>query len=386
MSNYHLPTLGKISKETPPFQLMLSVNAAIAFNKKPQFLELPLKGQDAGLLIHMAVKEGLAGILYKNLLKSGRLNSLNKEHQETLQSAYHRTLNLNLKLNNALKKILSALNQGGVQVVLLQGIDLLHGIYADFGLRPLSDIDLWVLEKDYNKLMSILRNQGYRRDPLYPNTFRKGIIVLDIHTHILWADRIRSRELLLAKSQDFIYQKTRFITIDGQQARCLGRYDQVLYLGLHLLKHNVGRLIWLVDIKNLVADWKFSDWQALLARARELGQEKCVAYICFLLKLLLNFTKPERTCPEIKRLKLNPLEKKLLRLRQKKESLPEWSTLILFTSGKGLFKGTMFILETLFPRPDVLRQVFAETIGLSIPQLYTRRIFQLIKMVKSTLK
>ncbi|MDF1590730.1 MAG: nucleotidyltransferase family protein [Desulfobacterales bacterium] len=355
---------------------LLAITPAIT-NKRSRFVELLLKRRNADPLINMALKEGLAGILYKNLLKSGSLDSLNKGHQEILQSAYYRTLHLNLKLNHALKKILSTLNQGGVQVVLLQGMELLHGIYGDFGLRPLSDIDLWVLEKDYTKLVSILRNQGYRLDPLYPNTFRKGITVLDIHTHILWADRIRSREWLLTKSQDFIYQKTRFISVDGQQVRSLGRYDQVLYLGLHLLKHNAERLIWLVDIKKLVADWTFSDWQALLTRARELGQEKCVTYICYLLKLLLNFTEPGRICPEIHRLKLNPIEKKLLRLRQKKESLPEWSTLILFTSGKGLLKGIMFILETLFPRSDILRQVFAETPGLSVPQLYTRRFFQL---------
>lgn len=355
--------------------LALSANTPIDFNKKSRFLELPLNGQDADLLIRVAVKEGLAGTLYKNLLKSGRLDSLNKEHQETLQSAYHRTLHLNLKLNHALKIILSTLNQGEVQVVLLQGIDLLHGIYADFGLRPLSDIDLWVLERYYNKLVSILMNKGYSRDPLYPNTFRKGITVLDIHTHILWADRIRSRKLLLAKSQDEIYRKTRLITIDGQPVRCLGRYDQVLYLSLHLLKHNASRLIWLVDIKNLVADWNLLDWQTLLKRARELGQEICVAQTFFLIRSLLEFQMPEEIRAEL--VVLNPIEKKLLSLRQKKESLPEWSTLILFTSGKGLFKGTMFILETLFPRPDILRQVFAETPGLSVPRLYTRRIFQL---------
>jgi hypothetical protein len=364
--------------------LALSAPPRMTFKQNPRSLDLPLKGQDADLLIRMAVKEGLAGILYKNLLKSGILDSLDKRHQEVLQAAYYRTLQLNLKLNHALKKILSALNQSGNQVVLLQGISLLHGIYGDFGLRPLSDIDLWVLEKNYNKLMSILKNQGYQRDPLYPNTFRKGITVLDIHTHILWADRIRSRELLLAKSQDFIYQKTRLITIDGQQARCLGRYDQVLYLGLHLLKHNVGRLIWLVDIKHLVADWNFADWQALLRRARELGQEKCVAQTFFLIGSLFEFQLLEEI--RAKLVPLNPIEKKLLRLRQKKESLPEWSTLILFSSGKGLFKGTMFILETLFPRPDILRQVFAASPGLSVPRLYTRRFFQLIKMMKSSLK
>lgn len=332
-------------------------------------------------MIRLAIKEGLAGIVYKNQQKSGTFDSFNKGHQEKLESAYYRTLQLNLKLNHALKQILPALNQGGVPVVLLQGMELLHGIYNDFGLRPLSDIDLWVMEKDYNNLVSILKNQDYRPDPLYPNTFRKGIVVLDIHTHILWADRIRSRKSLLVKSQDAIYQKTRLITIDGQPVRCLGCHDQVLYLGLHALKHNVDRLIWLVDIKNLSAAWKLSDWQGLLARARELGLEKCVAYMFFLMERNLEWQIPEEIRIEI--VPLNPIEKKILRLRQKKESLPEWSTLILFSSGKGLLKGSTFILETLFPRPDILRQVFAESPGRGTFRLYTRRLFQLINMMKS---
>jgi len=288
--------------------LALSANTPIDFNKKSRFLELPLNGQEADLLIRMAAKEGLAGILYKNLLESGRFDSLGKRHQEKLQSAYYRTLHLNLKLNHALKKILPALNQGGVQVVLLQGMELLHGVYRDFGLRPLSDMDLWVLPKDYNNLIFILKNQGYRRDPLYSNTSTKGQIFLDIHTHILWADRIRSRRMLLSRSQDDIYHKTRLMTIDGEPIRRLDRYDQVLYLGLHLLKHNAERLIWLVDVKNLVADWKISDWQALLTRARELGQEKCAAYTFFLLERLLEWHMPEEIRAEL--VLLNPIEKK----------------------------------------------------------------------------
>ena len=340
-------------------------------------------GEDAQL-VNASLREGLAGLLYKNLLKFELIDRLDSDSQEKLRSNYYRTVYFNLKLIHDLKEILLPLNQNQIQVVLVQGIELLQGIYSDIGLRSLSDIDLWVLKKYFGKLVPILTNLGYRRDPLYPHTFRKGGTVLDIHTHILWADRIRSREMLLANSQNFIYQKTRFITVEGQQARSLGKYDQVLYLGLHLLKHNVDRLIWLVDIKNLVADWKFSDWQSLLMRARELGQEKCVAQTFFLIGSLLEFQMPEEIYAKL--VPLNPIEKKLLRLRQKKGSLPEWSTLILFSSGKRPFKAMLFILETLFPRPDILRQVFAETPGLSAPQLYTRRFFQLIKMLKPSLK
>jgi len=352
--------------------------------RKTRSAEFLLKEPDADLLIHTAVKEGLAGIVYKNLQKSKKLDSLNARQREQLESAYYRALQLNLKLNHALKQILPALNQGGIRVVLLQGMELLHGIYNDFGLRPISDIDLWVHANDFNKLIYILKNQGYRRDPLYPNTFRKGIIVLDIHTHILWADRIRSRKSLLVKSQDAIYQKTRLLAIDGQPVRCLGSYDQVLYLGLHALKHNVDRLIWLFDITYLVADWDVADWRALLARARELGQEKCIAHTFYLIRLLLDYHIPAEIRADL--VPLNPIEKKILRLRQKKGSLPEWSTLILFSSGKGPLKSSAFILETLFPRPEILRQVFAEAPGLGAPRLYTRRFFQLIKMMRASLK
>jgi len=330
---------------------------------------------DAALWINRAIREGLAGFLYKNLQKSGALDTLGAEHQQTLRAFYYHTLRFNLKLIHNLKQILFRTNQHNIQIVILQGVDLLLQIYNDVGLRPVSDIDLWVLEKDYPALIHILKSLNYKKDPLYPLTFRKESTVLDLHTHILWANRIKARKYLLAKHQDYIYLNTQTITVDGFKVRCLGQYDRIIYLSLHLLKHNAERLIWLVDIKHLVEDWKLSDWQALLMRARELGQEKCVAQTFFLIGSLLGFQMPEEIYAKL--VPLNPIEKKLLRLRQKKGSLPEWSTLILFSSGKRPFRAMLFILETLFPRPNILRQVFAETPGLSVPQLYTRRFFQL---------
>jgi hypothetical protein len=366
--------------------LAISGDADLVFRNKSRLVEFLSRGASADLLVNLALKEGMAGILYKNFLKSEIFEFIDTRLQEKIQSQYYRTIYINLKLNHALKEILSPLDQNEVEVVLLQGIDLLQGTYDDIGLRPLSDIDLWVLETNYRKLIPILTSIGYRPDPLYPNTFRKGPTVLDIHTHILWADRIQARQYLLSKDQNYIYQKTRLLEIDGLKARCLDRYDRIIYLSLHLLKHNAERLIWLVDIKVLVSDWKALDWEELLDSARELGQEKCVAYICFLLNLLFEFDRPEQLCPKLKQIKLNALEKKLLTLRQKKESLPEWSTLILFSTGKGFFKGVSFILETLFPRPEILRQVFSDHSGLSIPQLYAKRTWQLFSMFFTSLK
>jgi hypothetical protein len=341
---------------------------------------------DVDTLIDIAIKEGLASLLYKGLMRSGMLEALGHRQRERLQSLYYQTVAFNLKLIHDLTEVLHLLNQKKTRVVLLQGIALMHQIYDDIGLRPMTDIDLWVLEKDYPGLIRILSSQGYQRDPIYPNTFRKGSTIFDLHTHILWADRIKARTLLLAKSQEYIYYNTRTVRFEGQEVLCLSQYDQVLHLSLHALKHDVNRLIWLVDIKRLLADCKSSDWEALLNRARELGQEKTISYILFLLLHLFDFQPPREARQPLERKRLNLLEKKVLRQRIKRDALPIWASLLLFSSEKGLQKRLFFILETLFPRPDILRQVFEHSSGRKAWQLYCLRVLQLLRMAKMSFK
>jgi len=342
--------------------------------------------KDRDLLVKMAIKEGLASLLYKNLLKSGALKTLGHRQREELRSLYYETVLFNLKLVHDLKEVLCRLNQKKIQAVLMQGIILLQQVYDDLGLRPLTDIDLWVLQKDYPGLISILSSQGYQRDPLYPNTFRKGSTTFDIHTHILWADRIRAHKLLLAKGQEHIYHDTRIIHFEGQEVRCLSRYDQVLYLSLHALKHHVDRLIWLVDIQGLLANWKMSDWEALMDRSGELGQERTISYIFFLLLHLFDFHPPREVRPFLELKRPDFLEKRVLRERVKGYSLPVWAPLLLFSSGKGLQKRFCLILETLFPRPQILRQIFVDSPDLKVWQLYCMRVLQLFGMIKLSLK
>ncbi|MBW1716373.1 MAG: nucleotidyltransferase family protein [Deltaproteobacteria bacterium] len=337
---------------------------------------------DVDQLIHLALKEGLAGLLYKNLMKAGVLEALDLQQKERLKSLYYTTVQFNLKLVHDLKEVLELLNENRIPVVLLQGISLLPQIYEDIGLRPLTDIDLWVLDKVYPGLVDVLMSQGYQRDSLYPNTLRKGSTIFDIRTHLLWADRIRSRRLLMTKGQEHIYRDTQSTLFEGQKALSLNRYDQVLYLGLHALKHSASRLIWLVDINNLIFDWRGSDWEALINRAQELGQKKTIAYICFLLQRLFDFN----VLPEARRLlekeRLSLLEKAVLRQRVKGDSLPVWAPVILLSSGNTLAKRASFFMENLFPRPEILRQVFPGSADSKVWQLYLKRVLQLIGMIK----
>jgi hypothetical protein len=337
---------------------------------------------DMDRLIDLAVREGLGGFLYKSLLKAGLLETANPQHKQKLYTIYYLTVRTNVKLLHALNTVLDDLNNQDIDIALLQGMALLQEAYQDIGLRPMKDMDLWVLPDKYQQLVDALTRQRFERDRFYPNLFRKGEIILDIHTHLLWADRIKARDYLLSKRQEVIFQNSQKINCDGRQVLCLCPQDHFLYLGLHALKHNFERLIWLVDIKSLVAKWKLQNWDALIQRAEELGHKKTLLYVLYLLEHLLDIRLPSEVSSFLNHWKPGYLEKKILHRRIEGRSIPTWAQLIMISNGRRFKERLSFFYETLFPRPEVLRQVFANSPQLSVPQLYWRRVLQMMGLGK----
>lgn len=334
-------------------------------------------------LITVAEKEGMAGLLYHTLKHSGLVRHLSATHAKRLESVYHRTTGHNLRLISDLKSILIRLNRKKIPVVVLKGMALVHTVYRNSGLRPMGDIDLWVGETDFTALKKTLLGLGYRNVPLYPKTFRKEGTVIDVHTHLLWADRIKARKWLLAKPQTHMLRRTRFIDIEGQRTRCLDPFDQVLYLSLHALKHNVRQLIGLADIKLIVEKWSAAEWDRLLARSKAMGQIRSVGGICFLLRKLMAM-EPH---PEIRRLmrEIGPgvLERRVLKKRIEMGELPAWANLVLLRPRNNPAHQFLYILETLIPGRNILRQVFGDTGNRKGWILYMMRIRQLWGMARS---
>ena len=339
---------------------------------------------DADQLFDLSIQNGVGGLLYRNLEKADSLQRLGSEHNQRLQSIYYQTARLNLKLIHDLKAVLKRLNQENLNVVLLQGITLLDSVYEDIGLRPMKDIDLWVLPDDFDKFVHSLESLEYEKEEFYPSTYVKGQTAIDINTHILWADRVKARGLLLNKKQENIFNNAVRIEFDDQTALCLNPCDQVLYLSLHVIKHHAERLIWLLDIKSLIESWTAADWTALIERASELGLQKTGAQIIYLLDLLLGCQPPADIRPALQTIRLSRAEKAALGLRRTRDSLPDWCQIVLLPAGKGLRKRAAFIFETLFPRPEILRQVFANSPNLKTWQLYWKRSLQLMGFPKSS--
>jgi hypothetical protein len=332
-------------------------------------------------LIETAIREGLGGHLYKSLKRSGLLGSLAETEKEKLETHYYQVVRLNLRLIHDLKELLRQSHAGKSRPVLLQGMDLIQEVYEDIGLRPMMDIDLWVLKKDHPRFVEILLASGYERDPLYPNTFKRGSTTVDLHTHLLWADRIRARQFLLSRTDEEIYRDTRTVTWEGEEAQCLNRYDQVIYLGLHGLKHRFKRMIWLVDIKNITAAWDPSEWEALYSRAKELGQPRIFDYMLFLLYHVFDH-QPQNQLSRTLIKRLSFLERRALMGRVKGCELPVWAPLFLFSSEMDRRTRLSFIIESLFPKPEILQQVFPSSQARAW-QLYLKRLRQIIGLIRS---
>jgi len=324
-------------------------------------------------LVDAAVREGLAGMLYQRLKTSGRLKALGDPARDRLEAIYYLTIQANLRFLAALKEIV----RQGVPFVLMQGAALLADIYQDPGLRPLSDIDLWVLPRDRDRLLAVLSGLGFEENPLVPGVLRRGAVLVDVHTHLDWAERIPATRFLFALDPEEIQGSCRRITWDGLQLSCLGGHDQVIYLTVHAVKHNLERLIWLADIQRLTAAWQASDWEEFRQRARQIGQERVPALLAHLRQELFGMSTPAAATAG---LTLSAGQRYLLRMR-KRGPLPKWSSLALLTAGNRV-RQLEFALESMFPRPEVLRQVFADRRDLSDWQLYGLRVRQLLGMMR----
>ena len=355
--------------------------------RKEALLQAFTQQDNPDQLIAFAADEGLACFLYRSLQSSGGLERLPEKCLHRLQGLYERTVLFNLRLIHDLKEILSLLNHEGIRVVVLQGMALLQGVYrGSVGLRPMTDIDLWVLGHQHGRVCNLLRELGYERDQAYPNTFARGATNLDLHSHLLWADRIRARRHLLRGGQDAICREAVPINVEGQEALLLSPRDQVLHLSLHAFKHNLGKLIWLVDIKLLLQSFAPSDWEGLAGRARSLGLMKHLGYALYLLHHLFHLDPPSEIRGLLADGSMRMIGRKLLQRRVEGYRLPSWGALWLLLPEKGPMKQLSFVFEASLPRIEVLRQVFLEYPGRKRWWLYWMRILQLLGELRLALR
>lgn len=81
---------------------------------------------------------------------------------ETVRTGYFECAWRNNSLYSDLSKILKALHQENIPVILLKGAHLAQTVYSNIALRPMGDIDILVRKSDLLKTKKQLLGLGYR--------------------------------------------------------------------------------------------------------------------------------------------------------------------------------------------------------------------------------
>ena len=197
-----------------------------------------------------------------------------------LQDAYYRNLHRNLRAMRELARVLRALQEQGLQTLLLKGGALAIAIYHNVGLRPMSDSDLLVRREDAARAMEVLQALGYGSVSVEPHPGTALAYENEIalrhpdHQHFLlelhWG-LVDSPYYQRALDMRWFWETAQAVEFEGVSTLSLGPEAQILHLCAHLMLHHAGgggRLLWYHDIAEVLLAYRHTlDWDSLLARA-----------------------------------------------------------------------------------------------------------------------
>jgi hypothetical protein len=234
-----------------------------------------------------AEAQGMAPLLYTHLKAAGIQPP--RAVKRELQGLYLRHRQANRVRMRVLRDILAAYEAAGVQALVLKGAALVHLVYPEPGLRPMSDLDILVPGYQLRRAQRLLAELGFDAPspagPTPPHRHlaaatlqSEGVTVqVEIHHKLLsdYVDHALSyaRSLLTRRASRALPSEPgrdndhTWTALDGlttlpqpfaladRTAYTLGYEDTLGHVCRHLISHvnawESGRLIWVADVVSL---------------------------------------------------------------------------------------------------------------------------------------
>jgi hypothetical protein len=236
-------------------------------------------------LLPAASHHGVTPLLYR------RLNSLGGAElppgvQNELRNRYLDNARRSLTLTGALLKLLEALEERGVQPMVLRGPVLGASLYGNVALRQIADLDILVSRPDVPAAADVLAACGFRHPNPFTATQQALTLRTDYNFHLERADGVafelhwRLMPGFFSWDYDPSEWWARAITTPFCEREVLepSPEDLLLMLCVHGLKHGWEQLRLVADVAWLVqnrgVDWDQAIWSATrtgVARALNLG-------------------------------------------------------------------------------------------------------------------
>ncbi|MDY6972824.1 MAG: nucleotidyltransferase family protein [Thermodesulfobacteriota bacterium] len=341
-------------------------------------------------LVSIAETEGVAGLLYHHLRHSD-LPSPPEVITQRLEDIYSRTSRNNLTIMSKVMDLSEMLNKNRIPAVALQGLSVFR-LYGNPGLRPMGDMDLMVRPHHMGRLKKLLVEKGYQELFLYPAVFSKDALLLDIHTHILNLERIQSRRLIFPEDLSPMWERA--VPYFDQQdclqyyMMNLDPYDNIIALAAHAFKHSYSRLIWLTDIHESLLKLINgpADWDLLVERARSWKQEKVTLYSLLFVEKIYDFAVPVKVKYDMRIDAMSIFERKIIRMKLRGLSSDAFYIALCLCNIEKAKDKLKFTRETVFPRKEIMSQIFPRRFGEVKITDYAKRLINTIVLMCGTMR
>jgi hypothetical protein len=195
------------------------------------------------------------------------------------------TVRQNLFLTSELLRIHATLRAAGIEAVPLKGAALASQVYHDLGLRPFSDIDLLIRREQIQDAESAVKGLGYEAEFAIPAqhrgrwlkqqcelTFRRsGTIRLELH----WD--IAQPYFALNSGVDEFWSRLGAVRIGDATLPNLSPQDLLFTLIVHGTRHAWSRMMWLVDVAELLGQDFGINWEKFWRNAESRGAARMMA-------------------------------------------------------------------------------------------------------------
>jgi Uncharacterised nucleotidyltransferase len=268
----------------------------------------------------------LLPLLYHNLIKL----KINDALMNRLKGIYRRTWYENQIRLNRMVMLLELFQNSGIKTIVLKGIALIHLFYKDYGLRPMSDLDIFVPTKHAAETIVLLKKLGWETEYKSPEkiidffhscdlTDTTGLHHLDLHWHLFI-------ECCGPNADDDFWDGAQPTMIKNISTNVLNPADQLLHTCVHGMKWSkIPPFRWVADALMILNSSQTEiDWNRLINQAQKCSLTVPLKYsLEYLVKSFNVFISPENLekIREIPATKVEQIEYKYKIENQKKKLL-----------------------------------------------------------------
>lgn len=303
-------------------------------------------------LVALAQANGVGNLLFTHIAAAGLLSRAPERAIGRLRQRYGAVIVATRRMELALARLLPLLYEAQGPVIIVKGVTLSRRLYGNVALRPISDIDILAHLERAHKWIVALRAAGFqpvagKSQPLSKHVLRFREMqfqnasgqVVEMHVNVC-----RYPDYQRAFPAGEVWARAQPLEGMNGHALRLAPADELCFLCMHYaVQHQVGRLIWLVDVAEIarrVPDQR--SWDTLVSGVIARGAAAPVAVTLAQARALLGAPMPLDAWERLRSAALEPSERRA------------WTAATRPMSGAGWYLSQLRALRTPMERATLL--------------------------------